>query len=135
MRVKFKLEGAKALERQLKALPDKVERQILRQAVTAAAKPVLEEAKAQAPVKSGALRTSLKVRAGKRRKGSVGRQVVTKDGFFKGEQFYGAFIELGTKFIEAREFMLNAFRRNKNFAIALIRAHIKAGIAAVARRS
>jgi HK97 gp10 family phage protein len=134
MRVRVKVEGAKELERQLRELPGKVEQKILRQAVTAAAKPILDDARAQAPVKSGALRASLKVRAGKRRKGSVNRQVVTKDGFFKGEQFYGAFQELGTKFIDAKEFMLKAFARNKNFAIALIRAHIRSGIAAVAKR-
>jgi len=92
------LEGAAALEKKLNLLDAKVSRKIVSRALRAGAKVILDKAKQLAPRgKSGKLYKSLKVRAGKRKKGVIRFVVQTKDGDFKGETFYGAFIEFGHK--------------------------------------
>jgi HK97 gp10 family phage protein len=55
----FKLEGGKELERRLKKLGDKVHRRVTRQAVNAAATPVVKAAKANAPKQSGLLKKAM----------------------------------------------------------------------------
>lgn len=99
-----KLEGADVLERRLSALDAKISRKIGAQAMRAGAKVVLDEAKSKAPVgksrkdhKAGTLKASLKVRAGKRKKGVIRFLVQTKDGDYKGDTFYGAFVSFGHK--------------------------------------
>jgi HK97 gp10 family phage protein len=100
--IKFevKIEGLKELDAALKALPVNLAKKHLRTALRAGAKIVQAEAKLLAPVESGALKKSIKVRAGKRsRRGGV-RIVVTtgsKDSLFKGDQWYGGPIEFGFK--------------------------------------
>jgi HK97 gp10 family phage protein len=74
----------------------------MRPALRAGGKPVLAAAKANAPKKSGSLRKSLKLRAGKRSRRGI--YVVTlllstskDDNLFTGKAFYGAFQEFGFK--------------------------------------
>lgn len=89
--------GDRKLNRMLSSLTSAKARALHRKAVRKAAKPILEQAKATAPVKSGALRRSLTIRATRRSRKSIGVQVTQKDGMFKGDQFYGGFQELGWK--------------------------------------
>lgn len=90
--------GDKALDALLKGLPEKVQKQLSRKATRKAAKEiVLPDAKSRVPVDSGDLESSLTVKAMKRSRTRFGHQVQTKDGDFQGDQFYGAFIEYGTK--------------------------------------
>ena len=53
------LQGAKELDRKLRKLGDKVHRRVSRQAVNAAATPVVRAARSKAPSESGTLRKSL----------------------------------------------------------------------------
>lgn len=97
--------GLPEVDRALKEFPDKVRKSIARTAFRTIAKKIKEDAVAAAPRKTGALAASLKVFAVARKRGRgaraargiVGASIRTKEGFFKGDEFYGGFIELGTK--------------------------------------
>jgi HK97 gp10 family phage protein len=77
---------------------------------------VLPDAKALVPVDTGALEASLKTRALKRSKGRIGHQVTTSEHhhMFKGDQFYGGFVELGTEKMEADPYLRPALYGNEN---------------------
>jgi len=53
---KVEVLGAKALERKLKALPDRVQRKVVRQSVSAAATPIVKAARSKVKRQSGLLR-------------------------------------------------------------------------------
>jgi HK97 gp10 family phage protein len=109
MKGSIKLTGGEELERKLAELDKKVARKISSKAVRAGAKIILAEAKRRAPVgtdgkassgkkhKAGTLKRSLKVRSAKKRNGTIRFQVQTKDGDYKGEAYYGAFVNYGHK--------------------------------------
>lgn len=87
--------GSKRLTRMLNALGSKQARAFHRKAIRTAAKVVLAEAKRRSPVRTGKLRSSLTVKALKRSRKGIGVQVTQKEGAFKGEAFYGSFVEFG----------------------------------------
>jgi HK97 gp10 family phage protein len=90
--------GDKALDKLLAGLPAKLQKKLSRQATRKAAKDiVLPEALARVPEDTGDLADSLKVQAIKRSRSKIGHMVATKDGFYKGDQFYGGMVEFGTK--------------------------------------
>lgn len=93
--MEFKIKGAEELREALSRLPWKMEVRILRGAVRAATKPVLEEAKANAPVRKGALRDSLRIST-KSKRGQVRARVIAGDNK-KGGVYYATMIEGGTK--------------------------------------
>lgn len=64
----FKIDGLDELQRKLKTLPGKVQKKLLRSAVTAGAKPIVNAAKAKAPKRTGTLELS------------IGRKVMMKNG-------------------------------------------------------
>lgn len=90
--------GDKVLDRVLRNLPVAAQKKLSRKATRKAAKEiVLPEAKNRVAVDTGELEESLAVRAIRRSRTRFGHQVGTKEGHYKGDQFYGAFIEFGTK--------------------------------------
>jgi HK97 gp10 family phage protein len=128
----FKLKGADKLLAALKDLEPKLAKGVLSKAMRAGAKPILETAKAMAPVDTGDLRRSLKIRAIKRnRKGRVGVVISTDKGFFKGDTFYAAFHEFGTSRMPARPFIRPAFDAHKVSSVKIIGNEIWSGIRAV----
>jgi len=134
----IRLEGAAELEKKLRSLDAKVANKISKKAVRAGAKVVLTKAKQLVPKKSKLLSKSLKVRAGKRRKGTIRVSVQTKDGFFQGETFYAAFVEFGHKAgsrklasrteVPAHPFLAPAFEQTKGEAVDVIIGVIRHGI-------
>src|SRR4051812_6719809 len=90
-----RVEGMKELAAKLDDLESKVVRKVTSQALRAGAKVTLAAAMSTMPVKSGALRGSLKVRAGRYKKGFVSISVGIGKQWFTGDQFYGAFVEFG----------------------------------------
>lgn len=134
----IRLEGAAELEKKLNALDRKVANTISKKAVRAGAKTVLAKAKQLVPKKSKLLSKSLKVRAGKRRKGTVRFSVQTKDGFFQGETFYAAFVEFGHKAgsrklenrkeVPAHPFLEPAFEQSTGAAVDVIIGVIRHGL-------
>jgi len=140
-----KLEGADQLRKKLLDLDKKVARKISSQALRAGAKIVLERARQLVPVKSGTLKRSLKVRAGKRKGGRISFVVQTKAGDYRGETFYGSFLEFGHKVgkrrrvkgltdtreaVPPKPFLRPAFDQTKDAALAAITTTLQAGIAA-----
>lgn len=95
--VTIDLSGDAALLAELSALPGKLQRKAFRTASRRAGKIYAEAAKARAPVDTGQLRRSIKVRALKRSRTAVGVTVGTSKKDYTGDQFYAAFIEYGHK--------------------------------------
>ena len=94
--VSFKLTGDAALDAKFAALPGKMQKQILRDALRPAAKILQSEVVRIVPRRTGLLARSFKVRAGKRtRKDLVRFNVQTRAGDYKGATYYGAFLEYG----------------------------------------
>lgn len=89
--------GNKSLTRMLNALGSQKARAFHRKATRKAIQPILQQAKADAPSKTGALRSSLTIKATRRSRKGIGVRVTQKEGMFKGQQFYGGFQELGWK--------------------------------------
>lgn len=130
----IQIRGGEELAAALESLGPAMEKKILRSAMREAAKPILDDAKRRAPVLTGQLRKSLKIRAIKRnRKGQVGVVISTAKGFFKGDEFYGAFHEFGTKRMPARPFIRPAFEANKALSITIVGEAVKLGLDDAAR--
>ncbi len=90
--------GFEELDKALAEFPANVQKAMARKGTRKAAKDiVLPDAKNRVPENTGDLADSLTVRTVKRSRGKIGHMVTTKDGFYKGDQFYGGFIEFGTK--------------------------------------
>lgn len=118
--------GLEELDAAMRELPKKIARQGIRKPLRAGAKVVLAEAKRNAPRGvTGNLRRSLKVRAGKRKKGIISMRVTTSEGWFKGDEFYAGFVEFGTKerrhrsgrsvgAVTARKFVRKAYLATKD---------------------
>ena len=95
--------GDKKLTRMLNALGSQKARAVHRKAIRKAARPILAEAKATGPVKTGKLRASLTIKAAKRSRKSIGVMVTQKAGAYKGDTFYGSFQELGWRTGRAKQ--------------------------------
>lgn len=95
------LSGDDEIDKILKGLPIGLQKKGARKAVRQVAKIVMQAARKYAPKKTGALRRSLTVRMAKRSRKKanmhdVGALAVTRGGMFKGDQYYGGFLEYGT---------------------------------------
>jgi len=132
----IELVGAKELERILLSLDAKVARKLSSKALRAGAKVIQAEAVNLAPVKSGALRNAIKVRAGKNKKGFRSIRVAIGEKWFTGDQFYAAFIEMGWKHgsrklgnkrkqIPGLHFMEKAAHNKMNEAVAVVTDTLK----------
>lgn len=128
------LTGDKQLDRLMKRLPLSIQRKHMRAALRKGAHIIAGEARANAPVLTGALQGSIKVRAGKaRRRGDLRINVLTGEGFFKGDQFYGAFLEYGTSRMAPQPFMRPAFDTKHDEAQQAIAQHLRTAITSEAR--
>ena len=121
MSLTFKLKGDKELIARL----NRMGRKEFRRATRDAAKMIQARAQELAPVDTGLLSKSIKVRSLKRtRGGKIGSQVVLRFGAKANSQFYGAFQELGTKKMKARRFMKQAAKEMGAQAIQSVRDRI-----------
>ena len=122
--------GIPELDRKLRSLPAKLEKKVVRQALREALKPLLAATRQAAPQGlTGQLRRAVRLRAAKRtRKGNIRFIVQIGAGFFVGKTFYGSFVELGTKYIEARHFMTRVYESHKEAAKQDAIARIKSGV-------
>lgn len=123
--------GVKELDAILRDLEPKLARKYIRKGMRDGMKLVRDQARADAPVRSGTMRKAIKVRAGRSRKrGRIAIEVRVGEGDFKGDTFYGAFVEYGTSRQKAQEFMLRAFRERGEAARREIIAAIVSGVQA-----
>lgn len=100
------VEGAREIDAILSQVEPRIAKKLYSGALKRAAQNIiLPEAKDRVPVDSGDLEDSLVARAMKRSRTRFGWEVRTREGFFKGEQYYGGFQEFGTKTMRAQPFL------------------------------
>lgn len=99
VKVKYALTGKPRLDKALKMLTFAQAKGAIRTAARAAMKPMQRAVKDNAPVESGNLRRSIKVRALPRSRKRIGISVATnkRDPAFNGKSFYGGPTEHGWK--------------------------------------
>lgn len=125
----FTITGVKEIELALKTLGPKVGRKVIRQAIRKGVKPIQAAAKADAPKgKTGLLKSAIKVRAMRRKRGRIGVVAQIGVGDFQGKSYYGAFKNFGTKRMPGVHFMEKAYASEKNQARDTTAREILAGI-------
>lgn len=123
--------GDKALSAKLAAMPLKVQKKITRQALRQGGKRVRDEARRLAPVDTGALKKSIKVRAAKNlRRGSFGISVQTGTRAELGispeaKFYYPAVLEFGGRGHEAQPFLRPAMDATRAEVLSLIKNSIR----------
>lgn len=118
--MEFKVTGVEDIDRKLADLEGAIAKKIFRKAIREAARPMLQQVKANAPVGSGELKKSIKLRAIKRSRVSFGMRIGTDAGDYQGKQYYAPMVELGHKHgkrglpnrkqIPGRHFIRKAFK-------------------------
>jgi HK97 gp10 family phage protein len=93
------LTGDKELNAKLAALTGKQAKEAIRKAARPALQVTLQAARSLAPIRSGSLRRSLKIRTIRRSRTRVGMRLTTSksDNQYSGKTFYAAFQEWGWK--------------------------------------
>lgn len=134
-RFDISLLGDVELERKLQALPEKLERKVIRQAIRKGGQPILRDARANANKLTGAMARSIKLRAMKRKKGRIGVRIQTGTRLELGIRaddpyYYPAIVEFGDG--DTRRpyrFMRGALDRNQHRSLTVMRDEIARGIA------
>lgn len=139
-----KVNGLREAQEKLKEIGDKTAKRFVKQSLRKSAKPTLTMAKANAPVRSGLVRRSLRVVAGRSRKTLLQVRIVMGLKNYVGKSYYGAFVEeghftgkrpsklkglkgadakeryhagsiaAGRKFVPGKHFMLDAYESTKS---------------------
>lgn len=109
---KFTVSGADDLVKQLQAIRKTKAKSAIRKGSRQGSKIIQRECVDKAPRKTGAMSRGIKVRALPRSRKWVGTMVR-----FAMENFYGRFIDLGTKYIQARRFMRDSVRAKQQQAV------------------
>lgn len=140
-----KVHGLDKLSRTLKALPDRVRKNILRRAVSSGAAEIRKQAKINAPVQSGTLRRAAYIKYLNRNSNS--NQVTFIASFRKGKKeqrvgkrglnrdaFYASWVEFGHKkqnggMTRAVRMLTRAFSAKSAAALDIITRRVKEGIA------
>lgn len=112
--MKSTVRGADELVTKLQAMRKTHAKAAVRKGARAGAKIEQARAKDLVPVKSGALKKEIKVRAITRSRRWTGAQVTTK--VKDGPTYYGAFVNYGTKKMKARRFLNLAAEQSKGAA-------------------
>lgn len=134
--LEFKAQGLAELQRALDELPMKLEKNLVRGAIRASAKPIADDAKKRVPVLqipdgrriAGALRKSIRARGVNYRGGMLTGGVTaggSNKAAKKGDTFYARFIEFGTAKMAARPFLRPAIARQTPAAIEAFAAYIR----------
>lgn len=131
-----RIHGAKEMEQVLRQLPDYIAKKVLTMALRRAAQPILDEARALAPVGQeskgrvrvrttkrgkvtvsnyGKLKLNLRIKDISRHRSASATVAVTV-----GQAFWGMFIEFGTRFFTAKPFMRPAFEVKKIESLNLL---------------
>jgi len=108
--------GAKELIDEFRKLDDAVATQYIDEALEAGAETILAAINRVAPEKSGVLKNSISLRTT-----LVSRNRVEKVIEISSKAFYWRYLEFGTKFIQAREFIRKSFKNRKGTARTTIR--------------
>ena len=129
MTIRTELKGASELRKVLRRLPQNAQRRVLQSSLRQGANVIRDEAKALAPVATGKLAASIKVRKVGRSTGDSVHMVVTT-----GDAFWGNFLEFGTGRQPARPFMRPALDATGGAALVKIGKAMGRGIEREARK-
>lgn len=127
----IQVEGLPELKRQFSALSDKMQRSALRSSLREASKPMLQEAQARVPVRTGHLKRSLGI-ASSGRKTNVQALIGPRKKF---RAFYAHIVELGSSKMRARPFLRPAFDASKDKVIKAFAGALGEKIDQVAARA
>lgn len=128
--------GIAELNAKLRALAgDKITKKYLRAALRKVAKPMARLAKQLAPVDSGALEESIRVKAIRRTRTGIGVRVTTSasDNEYSGETFYAPMQEFGTAKMAASPYLRPAFDQLREASIKSVADDMAAAIIAETR--
>jgi len=120
------VQGTKDLIKKLQTLKNTHARAAIRKGTRAGAKIVQAKAQDLAPLKTGLLKKEIKVRSLRRSRRWIGTMI--RNAFRGTQAFYGAFLEYGTKFIKARQFMKQAADQEGSRALDKAMAVIKSEV-------
>jgi len=118
----IKVENLAALQRDFANITAKMQRGVLRDALRAAARPVVAAAKSKVSVRTGKLKSGIQQRV------HVGAGSADALIGFDRKQFYGRFIELGTSKMSARPFLRPALDESQSKIEQAFIAAIERGI-------
>lgn len=129
--VQINLDGVKQLEQALAKVGVGVRTRVLRSGMRSGMDVVTALARAAAPVRTGKLRMSLETINGRTNsKWKVRVETRAGQGFYKGEAYYAAFLEFGTKKMPPRPFLTPARDLGRVRAVTVARDAILAGVEA-----
>ena len=115
-----------ALTARFKALPGQLDRRILPSAIRDQAAALRRRIVAATPVgETGKLRRAIEVEPGTGKDGRVVFRVVIGGRYFVGKQFYGAFVEFGTRKMRARKFIRRTLDRERGPASRRIESTVR----------
>jgi len=137
---RVKIEGLADMESAMRVLTQDLRRKVSRKALREAARPIVQAAKAQAPVLKGehpyrlpgTVKRSIRVVSSKVYRGQSGEYGVFVTAFKRRslggkrsarnpfDPFYWRFLEFGTKKMAARPFMVPAFEAKKSEALRIV---------------
>lgn len=123
--MRIKLEGGERLEAALKDLGGKVAGRLGTNAVRAGARVISNEAKDRVPVKTGALRRSIRVFDDR---AAVRANLKERTAFVGTRLFYGKFVELGTAHSSAKPFLRPAMDESGDSAVDKLADNLGDGI-------
>lgn len=112
--IKVELRGAQGVISKLKLLVPRI-RTATEQAVAQTALLIETDAKLNAPVDTGRLRSSIHTEIAPNKLSAMVLDGVT----------YGVFLEFGTRYIRARPFLFPAYEKNRGAFVALLKANTK----------
>jgi HK97 gp10 family phage protein len=152
MKASVRFEGGKVLVEAMRKLPGEVQKKELVKAVRAGAAVIRDEARSNAPERTGVLRKAIRSTAGKRNgnfaTAFVYVRVLTKKAKAKfkrqnpgsegrdnpNDPFYWRFLEFGTSKITGIKFMRNAFESKKARVVEQVVDALRDGVARAAER-
>ena len=112
--ISFTIEGSDKIIRKLKSMDRKIARKIMRQSLRDSAKRFKKAIEDEAPVDSGDLKKSVKVRSGKKSRNYVSVLAQIGEGFFKGPTWYAGAVHYGTSKLDPNPFIERAFENIKD---------------------
>lgn len=124
------IQGAGELARVFSSFEAKLQKKVIRKAVRDAAKGVAKVVKSRAPVLSGRVKASVKVRAAKRKKNTIAANVEVTGGH--PDAIIG-FVEFGRTGQDPNPFIRNSFEAGKDAARQSIEDQLRDGIEAATK--
>ncbi len=118
--------GLEAIIAKLNALPDKLEKKVLRAAVRKGANIIRDKARSYVPYDSGELKKSITTSSIKAKRGVIAFNIRPRNNKKRGVSvFYGRFIEYGTSKMSAKPYMRPAYDEAENQVLETVINDIK----------